>query len=87
MMLSSYLDYQEATTVKAILRKSGIDPDMDDGKLMERLSTFVNWVRADERAKHKLTPGAEQPPFLLVLLSLMGIHGAAALEPERATTP
>jgi hypothetical protein len=85
MMLSSYLDYQEATTVKAILRKSGIDPDTDDGKLMERLSTFINWVRADERAKHKLTPGAEQPPYLLVLLSLMGIHGAAALEPERAT--
>ena len=86
-MLSSYLDYQEATTVKAILRKHGIDPDTDDGKLMERLSTFINWVRADERAKHKLTPGAEQPPYLLVLLSLMGIHGAAALEPERATTP
>jgi hypothetical protein len=82
-MLSPYLDYQEATTIKAILRKSGIDPDTGDGKLMENLSTFVNWVRADERAKHKLTPGAEQPPYLLVLLSLMGIHGAAALEPER----
>ena len=83
-MLSSYLDYQEATTVKAILRKSGIDPDTDDGKLMERLSTFVNWVRADERAKHKLTPGAEQPPYLLVLLSLMGIYGGDALEPAPA---
>lgn len=84
MMLSPYLDYQEATTVKAILRKSGIDPDTDDGKLMERLSTFVNWVRADERAKHKLTPGAEQPPYLLVLLSLMGIYGGDALEPAPA---
>ena len=83
MMLSPYLDYQEAT-VKAILRKSGIDPDTDDGKLMERLSTFVNWVRADERAKHKLTPGAEQPPYLLVLLSLMGIYGGDALEPAPA---
>ena len=83
MMLSPYLDYQEATTVKAILRKSGIDPDTDDGKLMERLSTFINWVRADERAKHKLTPGADQPPYLLVLLSLMGIHGADALEPAK----
>ena len=84
MMLSPYLDYQEATTVKAILRKSGIDPDTDDGKLMERLSTFVNWVRADERAKHKLTPGAEQPPYLLVLLSLMGIYGGDALKPAPA---
>jgi hypothetical protein len=84
-MLSPYLDYQEATTIKAILRKSGIDPDTGDGKLMENLSTFVNWVRADERAKHKLTPGAEQPPYLLVLLSLMGIYGGDALEPERAT--
>lgn len=84
MMLSPYLDYQEDTTLKAILRHHGIDPN--DSKLMENLSTFVNWIRADERAKHKLTPGAEQPPFLLVLLSLMGIHGAAALEPERTTT-
>lgn len=83
MMLSPYLDYQEATTVKAILRKHGIDPDTGDGKLMENLSTFVNWIRADERAKHKLTPGAEQPPYLLVLLSLMGIHGADALEPAK----
>ena len=49
-MCSPCLDYQEATTVKAILRKSGIDPDTDDGKLMERLSTFINWVRADGRA-------------------------------------
>jgi hypothetical protein len=83
-MLSPYLDYQEATTIKAILRKSGIDPDTGDGKLMENLSTFVNWVRADERAKHKLTPGAEQPPYLLVLLSLMGIYGGDALEPAPA---
>ena len=70
-MLSSYLDYQEASTIKAILRHQGIDPETGEGKLMENLSLFINWVRADERAKHKLTPGADQPPYLLVLLSLM----------------
>lgn len=79
-MLSPYLDYQEATTIKAILRHSGVEPT---DKLVENLGTFVNWVRADEKAKYKLTPGAEQPPFLLVLLSLMGIHGADALEPAK----
>ena len=79
-MLSPYLDYQEATTIKAILRHSGVEPT---DKLVENLSTFLNWVRADERAKHRLTGGADQPPYLLVLLSLMGIYGADALEPAK----
>ena len=82
-MLSPYLDYQEATTLKAILRHHDIDPT---DKLVENLGTFLNWTRADERAKHRLTGGADQPPFLLVLLSQMGIYGAAALEPERQPT-
>jgi len=79
-MLSPYLDYQEASTLKAILRHGGVEPT---DKLVENLGTFVNWVRADEKAKHRLTGGADQPPFLLVLLSLMGIHGADALEPAK----
>lgn len=79
-MLSPYLDYQEATTLKAILRHHGVEPT---DKLVENLSTFLNWVRADERAKHRLTGGADQPPYLLVLLSLMGIYGADALEPAK----
>jgi hypothetical protein len=79
-MLSPYLDYQEATTIKAILRHSGVEPT---DKLVENLGTFVNWVRADEKAKYKLTSGADTPPYLLVLLSLMGIHGADALEPAK----
>lgn len=82
-MLSSYLDYQEASTLKAILRHHGVEPT---DKLVDNLGTLLNWTRADERAKHRLTAGADQPPFLLVLLSQMGIYGNAALEPERTTT-
>ena len=84
-MLSPYLDYQERTTLRAILRFHGVEEG--DGKLEEHLSTFINWVRADEKAKHRLTVGTDNPPYLLVLLSLMGIYGDAALEPERTSSP
>jgi hypothetical protein len=39
--------------------------------LVKHLATMINWVRADEQAKHN--PGQSPPPFLIVLLGQMGL--------------
>jgi hypothetical protein len=75
MILNDWLDYDEQQTLEAILRFH----EVEDPDLVKRLATFINWVRADEKAKSRLQ--GEQPPYLLVLLSQMGIWGKNALSP------
>ena len=79
-MLSNHLDYDEQKTLEAILRFHDIDIDADP-KLVKDLATFCNWTREDEKSKSALH--SSQPPFLLCLLSLMGIYGKNALPPAR----
>ena len=74
-MLQSHLPWEEQDTLVKILRYHGVD----DPDLTKHLAEFCNWIRADERAKGRF--GAEQPPFLLVLLSQMGILTPKKKEP------
>lgn len=75
-MINDFLDYEAQKTLEAICRFHGAD----DPELIKHLATFANWIRADEQAKFNRNA---KPPFLLVLLSQMGIYGAAALEPAK----
>jgi hypothetical protein len=60
------IDYDELTTLRAICRHHGAD----DPELIEHLARLIEWAHQSELAKH----GVEQPPFLLVLESLLGLH-------------
>lgn len=76
--MKDYLPYDEQKTLEAICRFHSIeDPD-----LIKHLATLMNWVRQDEAAKSRLNRDGK-PPFLLSLLSSMGIYGGAALEKPR----
>lgn len=77
VMINDWLDYNEQQSLEAILRFHGVE----DPVLTKHLATFVNWTRADEKAKSKF--GSPSPPFLLVLLSTMGIYGGKVLAKAR----
>ena len=66
-MLNDFLPYEEQDTLRKILAYHGAD----DPELVKHLAQFCNWIHEYERAKFQLHP--EEPPYLLVLLSQMGI--------------
>jgi hypothetical protein len=62
-----FLPYEEAHALQLILRHYGIT----DEALIKDLSSFCCWIHDEERASHD--PGQPKPPFLLVLLSQLGL--------------
>jgi len=76
-MLKDYLAYDEQQALESICRFHNVD----DSELIKHLAEFCNWTRADEAAKGHL--GGDSPPFLIVLLSQLGIYGGAALAKAR----
>lgn len=71
-MIKSYLPYEEQKALEAILRHHSVD----DEKLRNDLATFANWIRLDEADKTRLNR-IPQAPYLISLLSGMGIYGKA----------
>lgn len=65
------IPYDEEEALKRILRHHGVSLTR---KMVADLSELMGWVHETERAKFKLT-NADPPPYLLVLLSSMGIFG------------
>ena len=61
------LPYEEDHALKLICAHHGVT----DEALIKDLSSLCCWIHDEERASHD--PGQSTPPFLLVLLSLMGI--------------
>lgn len=74
-MIKDNLSYEEQSSLEAICRFHGCD----DKDLVKHLATFCNWIRADEQAKFNFGPA--KPPYLIALLSTMGIYGADVLSP------
>ena len=74
--MQSQLPHDEEDALKRILRHHGVT--ITPG-LLDHLGQLINWVHQFEQAKTKLRKGSE-PPYLLVLLSTMGIHGAKVLD-------
>jgi hypothetical protein len=82
VMINDFLPYEEQKALEAILRKHGKGQDT---MMAKDLATFCNWIHAHDQAQTRFNRTAE-PPFLLTLLSSMGIYGAAALDPPKETT-
>lgn len=74
-MMKDRLPYEEQKALEAICRHHGVD----DPELIAHLAAFGNWIRTDEadRARLSRNPAA---PYLITLLSTMGIYGREVLE-------
>jgi hypothetical protein len=74
-----FLPYEEEHALKLICANHGVQ----DEQLLKDLSELCCWIHDEERASHN--PGQSPPPFLLVLLSQLGVlHkrcAKAVLEP------
>jgi hypothetical protein len=60
------IDIAEHETLTRICRFH----NADNPELIEHLAELISWVHQAEHAKH----GGEQPPFLIVLESLLGLR-------------
>ena len=74
-MINDFLPYEEQHALEAILRHHGKG---QDSALAKDLATLCNWIRLAEQARFNRSL---RPPFLLVLLSGMGIYGSEVLAP------
>jgi hypothetical protein len=67
------LPYDEEDALRRILRHHHAPVDR---KLVDDLSTFVDWIKECEQAKiHHLARNHPQPRILGTVLSTMGIYG------------
>lgn len=69
-MINNFLPYQEQKALEAIARHHGVDSEA----FLRDMATFANWIRTDEADKGRVSR-VPQAPFLIVLLSQMGIYG------------
>ncbi|WP_156431651.1 hypothetical protein [Mycobacterium sp. GA-1199] len=60
------IDYAEQQTLERICRFHGADKP----ELIEHLARLIGWAHQSEAAKY----GGPEPPFLLVLESVLGLH-------------
>ena len=80
-MINDFLPHDEQHALEAILRHHHVE----DPELAKHLAQLGNWIHLAEQAKFNRNL---QPPFLLVLLSLMGIYKPADLnKPRKEPTP
>lgn len=76
-MLNSWLPYEEQKALEQILRHHQVE----DPELTKHLAEFINWVKDAEKAKSSFH--RTEPPFLIGVLSSMGIYGGEVLEPKK----
>jgi hypothetical protein len=81
-VINDFLPLEEHQALEAILRHHDIDPRGDGKNLARDLAQLGNWIHLSEQAKFNRNL---QPPFLLVLLSLMGIYKPGELSPPTPT--
>lgn len=81
-MINNHLPYEQQKALEAICRSHGVQ----DKDLIADLATFGNWIRTDEQDKARLNR-VPQAPYLIVLLSTMGIYGKKVLDksPEKTS--
>lgn len=69
-MIKDHLPYDEQQALESICRHHGVE----DSALIKDLATFGDWIHQTEVAKlHLGHYSLPRPPFLHVLLGLMGI--------------
>jgi len=77
-MIHDSLPYEEQHALETILRHHGVDPRGDGTQLTKDLAQLGNWIHQAERSKFDRN---QKPPFLIALLSMMGIYGKK--DPDR----
>lgn len=77
------IDYAEEDALKRILRHHDVTVTP---KLVADVSVLLEWVRADEAVKARFD-NKTPPPFLISLLSTMGIFGADYLSQVPVESP
>ncbi|WP_156431655.1 hypothetical protein [Mycobacterium sp. GA-1199] len=70
------IDYAENQTLERICRAHGAD----NPALIKDLAALIDWAHASEKAAH----GGPNPPFLLVLESMLGLRSHPRCSQKKA---